>query len=588
MVPSFLSSRARRDVAPVESSCQGTLEIVPTSNAAMGSAAEREDAADAFARVLMGLSYPLQIVSQAREIERPPEWRKAPRLRRRWLAVLRGKDAAERDWRIRTLSESFEGIGLHARVVDCLDGACHARRVRPSSVFVDGDANPYHGTLVLRRWPREVTTGWLGNATAGELPIDWAIHVHPEDAKQVARYLKRQQSWQSDQYSAKPDAHNALGRRDAQETQRKLIAGTDRPVKVAVAFTVAAPSEAELKVRMDTMRHQIGLTLSDARPSRWEMDRGYEATSPEGACNLLGAWRRLDCTSVASAWPFMPATVWHEHGAPLGTTNRGSMEVRLDPFDESLESFGGVILAKVGAGKSYLLKLLTMRMPDTEILIVEQRNPPEYQGVHATTVNLADLDYGERAGRLREFVENIWATAKRDPRPRLLVLDELWSLLLDAQLARLVEEIARIGRHHYLSMWIATQQVSEMLGCREGKAVLDNAAIRIYLKQHDRDLAAISEAVGLSKTARRFIRSAARGQALLSVNDLLVPVDIQATKREHELISTDPRERFHATATEDPLDDSKDHLPDSLQGVGGLWLPRRRTHHPAGLGTSAG
>jgi hypothetical protein len=557
----------------------------------MGSAAEREDAADAFARVLMGLSYPLQIVSQAREIQNPPEWRKPPRLRRRWLAVLRGKDAAERDWRLRTLEESLIGVGLHARVADPGDVSGHARRVHSSFAFVDGDPNPYHGTLVLRRWPREVSVGWLGNATAGELPIDWAMHVRPEDAKAVARYLKRQQSWQSDQYSLKPDAHNALGRRDAQETQRKLIAGTDRPVKVAVAFTVAAPSEAELKVRMETARHQIGLTLGDARAARWEMARGYQATSPEGVCDLLGAWRRLDCTSVASAWPFMPATVWHEHGAPLGTTHKGAMEVRLDPFDESLESFGGLILAKVGAGKSYLLKLLTLRLPDVEMLIVEQRNPPEYRGMRATTINLADHEYHERAAKLREFVENIWETAKRDPRPRLLVLDELWSLLLDGNMARLVEEIARIGRHHYLSMWIATQQVQEMLGsqerpCREGRAVLDNAAIRIFLKQHDRDLASIADAVGLSKTARRYVRSAARGQALLSVNDLLVPVDIQATMREHQLISTDPRER-HAAAT-NPLADPEGDLPDSLEGAGGPWVPRGRTGDPVGLGASAG
>jgi hypothetical protein len=164
----------------------------------------------------------------------------------------------------------------------------------------------------------------------------------------------------------------------------------------------------------------------------------------------------------------------------------------------------------------------------------------------ARTFNLADVPYSERADRLRTFVSELWELAKREPRPRLLILDELWSLIRDPNLAALIEEIARIGRHHFLSLWIATQQCREMLD--SGKAVIDNAAVRIYLKQHDRDLDALCEAVGLPMPGRKFLRGAARGQALLDVGGLLVPVDIQASPSEHSAISTDPREKFAKVA----------------------------------------
>jgi hypothetical protein len=241
---------------------------------------------------------------------------------------------------------------------------------------------------------------------------------------------------------------------------------------------------------------------------------------------------------------FQPATVNHESGADLGTTHDGSMLVRLDPFDLSLESFGGIVLAKVGMGKSFLLKLLCRRLHNVEVLIVEQRTPAEYAGIAgATTVNLADVDFADRAVHLRTFVSDLWETAKREPRPRLLILDELWSLLRDPALSALIEEIARIGRHHYLSLWIATQQVKEMLDSDGGLAVLNNAAVRIYLKQHDNDLDKLCNAVGLPGPARRFLRSAARGQALLDCGGLLIPTDIQATPEEHRAITTDPREK---------------------------------------------
>lgn len=394
----------------------------------------------------------------------------------------------------------------------------------------------WSASLVLRRWPREVAPGWLGNALSTDLPVDVGIHLQPQDAAWIARKLKVQQSLHQDS----DDAGDMLSTRDARRLREDLIARKNRPVSVAIAFTVRAPDKVLLAQRVNTLTHEIGLALGDVRPATFEHDRGLEATLPTGLNRLLGSWRTLDCMSVASTWPFQPATINHANGADIGTSN--GMLVKLDPFDPSLESFGGILLAKVGMGKSYFLKLLTRRLHNVEVLIVEQRTPAEYSGVPgATTLNLAEVELSERAHHLRTFVANLWEEAKRDSRPRLLVLDELWSLLRDPALAALIEEIARIGRHYYLSLWIATQQVRELLD--SGRAVLDNAAIRIYLKQHDRDLDDLCDAVGLSIPARRFLRGAARGQALLDVSGMLVPVDIQASQTEHAMITTDPRER---------------------------------------------
>jgi hypothetical protein len=478
--------------------------------------------------------------------------------------VVTADDAGTLDWRTASLKKSLDGIGLRAQEVDdeirdgisgvpdaggggCLDqgindglgsdgnlggsnAICNrdlpnnARPIVASGAIFDG--RDWCATVVLRRWPREVAPGWLGQCLSGDLPVDVSIHVEPQDAQKVARFLKRQQSWQS----GSDDAGDALGRKDAEKVRLDLIAHVDKPCRVAIVLTVRAPDKETLRTRVETLRHEIGLSLADVRLAKFEQDRGLEATLPTGRCDIIGAYRTLDCTSVASTWIYQPATINHENGADIGTTHDGGMLVRLDPFDMSLESFGGIVIAKVGAGKSYFLKLLARRLENVEVLIVEQRTPPEYTGVAgATTFNLADVAYGDRADVLRAFVSDLWATAKSDPRPRLLILDELWSLLRDPALAALIEEIARIGRHHFLSLWIATQQCREMLD--SGKAVIDNAAVRIYLKQHDRDLDALCEAVGLPMPGRKFLRGAARGQALLDVGGLLVPVDIQASPR---------------------------------------------------------
>jgi hypothetical protein len=510
------------------------LELQTNENYGLDSPSEKSDQMEAFARVLMGLSHPLQLIGQAREIEVHPTWPQPPRLERKWYAVLDDPDG----WRTRTLRKSLEGVGLR-----CTDSyPVSPPTYEPHEIQADGvvDWPGWVASLVLRRWPREVAPGWLGNALSGDLPVDVALHIMPQDSAWIARKLKMQQTRHSDS----DDAGDMLTHRDARRVREDLIAHKDRPVKVAVVFTVRASSPEILASRVETVRHEIGLALGDARPVTWEHDLGLEATSATGICRLRGAWHTLDCNSVASTWIYQPATVNHTNGAPLGTTHTGSMEVRLDPFDESLESFGGIVLAKVGAGKSYLLKLIARRLEGVEVRIVEQRTPAEYAGIPgAHTFNLADVPYEDRARRLRDYVSELWATAKRDPRPRLLILDELWSLLRDPALALLIEEIARIGRHHYLSLWIASQQVQELLASDQGKAVLNNSAIKVYLKQTGPDGDLLAETVRLSTDARRFLRSAARGQALLDVSGMIVPVDVQASAEEHEVITTDPRER---------------------------------------------
>lgn len=520
---------------------RSVLAIVPTTNYAYAASQSRRDQLRAFGHVLMGLGHPLQLVSSARSVDGFSDWAHPPLLERRWYAVVEAVDEAQRAARTRTLQESLEGVGLRCGASSVAGDPPPI--VSPASVRSGGE---WASTLVLRRWPREVAPGWLGNAMAGDLPVDLGIHIRPQDPQQIARWLRSQQTTHSQANAAKPDAGSELASGDAESVRRKLVARTDRPVRVAIAMTVRAPDLTSLRSRQEELAYDIGLALGDARPATFEQDRGLEATLPTGQCNLLGAWRTLDCTSVASTWPFQPATVNHTNGAPLGVTTRGGMLVKLDPFDESLNSFSGVVLAMVGAGKSYFLKLLARRLKGVEVLVVEHNDPPEYAGVPGVKSTPLTGNMAQRTAQLREFVTRLWETARADPRPRMLILDELWSLLRDEGLASLVEEIARMGRKYYLSLWIATQQIQELIESPYGMAVLNNAAIRVYLQQDGPDVELLAKKMRLSDDARQFLSGAARGQALLDVRRMLVPVNIQATKLEHALITTDPRERMAA------------------------------------------
>jgi hypothetical protein len=73
-----------------------------------------------------------------------------------------------------------------------------------------------------------------------------------------------------------------------------------------------------------------------------------------------------------------------------------------------------------------------------------------------------------------------------------------------------------------------------------------SGSIRYIMQQEDRDLSGLTSATKLSAPGRQYLRGAGRGQALLYVNGMLVPVQVQATPEQYDMLNTDPRERLTA------------------------------------------
>jgi hypothetical protein len=533
----------------------------------------------------MGLSHPVSLYGQARGVDsaRWP-WPKPPKIARRWYGVVSADQAAALEWQRETLAESLNGIDLHCLATETPETPQLVSVAPRWALWSDGD---YTASLLLKTWPRDVAPGWLGQALSGETPVDVAIHFAPKDPQKFARYLKKQQRWQSDELRQTDDAASELGVIDARTTRKKLVATLDRPCRVAIILTVHASSPGELESRVQTIIYSVGLKLADVVRINLEHDRGREATEPLGVCRVVGAYRTLDCTAVAYTGIFQPPTIEHSAGVDLGIThgvgtfNKGAQLVRLDPFDESLEGFSGVVVGKKRMGKSYFMKVFARGLArrGVEVTIVEQRRPPEYAvlsaepNVHVVNVeelasddDAPDEAIAKRAAFLRRFTTEYWNRCRSDPRPRMLVIDEAWALLRHAQSSAWIEEVARTCGHFGLSFWLLSQQVREFL--QTGEAVLDNAEIIVCLKQLDNDLDDLAHAIGMPNPARAWLRGAGRGQVLIKVGDMWVACDV-ARVPEHYEITTDPRDIWnridnHQTSADDADEDnSHDDVGDS-------------------------
>ena len=85
--------------------------------------------------------------------------------------------------------------------------------------------------------------------------------------------------------------------------------------------------------------------------------------------------------------------------------------------------------------------------------------------------------------------ETVWAAAAQDPKPRLLVVDEVWSIMQHPEGAAFMVSMAKRARKHRLGLQFITQDVQDLLSedssrtitGHSGRALLQNAAFKLLL-----------------------------------------------------------------------------------------------------------
>lgn len=127
-------------------------------------------------------------------------------------------------------------------------------------------------------------------------------------------------------------------------------------------------------------------------------------------------------------------------------------------------------------------------------------------------------------------------------RPRMIAVDEGWSLLQDPVGARYLYRLAKAARKHWTGLTVITQDVGDVLATDLGRAVAANAATQILLRQAPQNLDAVTTAFQLSQGERHVVATAPRGHALLLAGHQRVGLRALASAQEHRLITSDPAE----------------------------------------------
>ena len=165
-----------------------------------------------------------------------------------------------------------------------------------------------------------------------------------------------------------------------------------------------------------------------------------------------------------------------------------------------------------------------------------------------TVFDLRLLEPELRPAAAMVCTETVWAAAARNPRPRLLVVDEVWSIMQHPEGAAFMVSMAKRARKHRLGLQFITQDVQDLLSedtsraitGHSGRALLQNAAFKLLLQQDAAAIATVGEAFDLPVDLQRWLLSCPRGDGLLLARGGRFPVRIEATPEEAEVIEWRP------------------------------------------------
>lgn len=159
-----------------------------------------------------------------------------------------------------------------------------------------------------------------------------------------------------------------------------------------------------------------------------------------------------------------------------------------------------------------------------------------------TVFSLRDLQEELRPMAMYLMLDFIWTKIKKDPRERLLIVDEAWLMMQNIDSAKFIYSIAKRARKYHLGLTTITQDVEDFLKSEWGKAIVSNASINILLKQSTSAIDYIQSVFKLSDGERNFLLSCDKGEGIFFAGANHVAIRVISSIGEHLLITSDPRE----------------------------------------------
>ena len=258
--------------------------------------------------------------------------------------------------------------------------------ISPSSIEIQSDhfrlGTKYGRTLYIYGYPRTISTGWLSPLINMDEVLDISMYIYPVDTTVIMKNLRRKVTQLEADISLNaekgrirnPETEHAI--QDAEELRDDLQLGREKFFRFGLYVTLWADSLDELNFVQHKIENYFGSAMIFSKVATSQQEQGMNSTMPMATDQLM-IRRNMNTSAISTSFPFTSADLTQEKGILYGVNLHNNGLVIFDRF--TLENANLVVFAKSGAGKSFAVKLETIRsmMMGTEIIIIDPEN--EYQ-----------------------------------------------------------------------------------------------------------------------------------------------------------------------------------------------------------------
>ena len=156
--------------------------------------------------------------------------------------------------------------------------------------------------------------------------------------------------------------------------------------------------------------------------------------------------------------------------------------------------------------------------------------------------SVRDLEDELRPLAVYMVVNYIWNVVRSNLKKRMLVIDEAWWLMQHEDSAKFIFALVKRARKYYLGVTTITQDVNDFLNSQYGKAILNNSALRLLLKQSPAAIDVVADTFILTEGEKYLLLESNVGEGIFFAGNKHAAIKIIASYTEDQLITSDPRQ----------------------------------------------
>lgn len=261
--------------------------------------------------------------------------------------------------------------------------------------------NNYVRTFVLNGYPSRVTFGWLDQLYNYNGDMDVAVYIEPYELRSAVDELTSKIT----QYTAQlmieqengsiKNVDNLSSKINSLYEQRaKLEQNYENMFHVATFCSMYNSDLRQLNKDAQMFQSLVSGAKKSIMPLTLRQDDGFRTVAPFGKNRIPDYYRNMNTDALSTMNPFYNAEVSHMDGTLIGINELTGTPTIINFFNRKLLGNANLLVfGKSGAGKTYLVSLITLRsaIEGVRSVILDPEN--EYgkvtEALNGITINIA-------------------------------------------------------------------------------------------------------------------------------------------------------------------------------------------------------